>query len=355
MGVVLGVDAQGRSYSAVEDLTLRYSALLVGTVTDEVTGRAPRTPLQVRTDSEGVMVKTFRDGGYGLAGDAGRILPDHASTDHELRLQLAAPGYRAAATLAVSVPHGSALPVTAPQLKLRPLPVRLRGRVTGGFPDPGPVEAALVRLTGRGGQELVGLRRPLERDHSVGTPVRGLTTAGPVRQVLTRAPAGATQLDLNDASGLTGGQVIGTGWDRAVAFANIASLGPGPGQVQLAAPLADAVPVGTQVRAFSVSGAGPAPTLQRAADAGDGLLLTDTALPPSADAVRIGVPATPEVEFQAVGAVSDPAGFYTLDGVGGVLELEARAFPPGAGPPGPTRRWVLAYGQLNVVDLQLAP
>jgi hypothetical protein len=240
-------------------------------------------------------------------------------------------------------------------VKLRPLPVRLRGRVTGGFPDPGPVGAALVRLTGRAGQELVGLRQPLDRDHPAGTPVRGLATAGPVRQLLTRAPEGATQVDLVDALGLTVGQVIGAGWDRAVAFANIAGLGPGPGQVQLAAPLADAVPAGTQVRAFSVSGAGPAPTLQRAADAGDGLLLTGTALPPAADAVRVGVPGTPEVEYQAVGAVSDPAGFYTLDGVGGVVELDARAFPPGAGPPGPARRWVLAYGQVNVVDLQLAP
>lgn len=69
------------------------------------------------------------------------------------------------------------------------------------------------------------------------------------RHVVAPAPAaGATQLALDDASGLAAGQRLLLGPDDgSQEYAVLASVGPGPGQVTLQAPLRHAHPVGAAV------------------------------------------------------------------------------------------------------------
>jgi hypothetical protein len=358
VGVLLTVETKDRTYTSVEDRTLVFSALLVGKVVDQVTGKATRTPVQVRTEREGALVKPLPNGGYGVAGYADRVLPDLATTAHQLQLEFAARGYDGA-TVVVSVPAGSTLPVQVPPVQLRPLPVRLRGRVVASSLNPAPVDGALVTLAGHDGQDLVGLRRPLDRDHPTGSQVRELTTVGPVRTLQAEARQGATAIQLNNISGLTAGRVIGIDWTRAVEFATVAGPGPGAGQVALQAPLGRSFPAGTKVRRFSLPGTGAAATLAGAARAGDGLLLVQgpavPALPPTVTAVRVASPGATGIEYRALGAVSDAAGFYTLDGIGGVVTLEVLARPAAAGTAGPAVPVAVQHGQVNVVNLQLAP
>jgi hypothetical protein len=358
VGALLTVETKNRTYTSVEDRTMVFSALLVGTVADQVAGKATRTPVQVRTQREGTFVKVLPNGGYAVAGDADRVLPDLATTAHELRLGFAAPGYDDAVVV-VSVPAGSTLPLQVPPVQLRPLPVRLQGRVVASSLNPAPVDAALVTLAGRDGQDLVGLRRPLDRDHPAGSQVRELATVGPVRTLQAEARQGATVIQLDNVSGLSAGGVLGIDWTRAVEFATVAGPGPAAGQVALQAPLPRTFPPGTQARGFALPSAGATATLAGAARAGDGLLLLQgtavPALPPTVTAVRIAGPGATGVEYRALGAVSGAGGFYTLDGVGGVVTLDVLTRPAAAGAAGPAVPVAVQYGQVNVVDLQLAP
>ena len=72
--------------------------------------------------------------------------------------------------------------------------------------------------------------------------------------------------------------------------------------------------------------------------------------------MQIGNPATPEVEFAAVGALSDADGFYALEGIGGVETVDLRGRATAVSPDGPRFSRTLEYGRrTNVVNLRLAP
>ena len=84
--------------------------------------------------------------------------------------------------------------------------------------------------------------------------------------------------------------------------------------------------------------------------------MLDAALDPDTAAVQIGNPATPQVEYAAVGALADAAGFYALDGIGGVETIDLRARATAVSPQGPRFPRTLEYGRpINVVNLKLAP
>jgi hypothetical protein len=347
--------ASGRAYTSVPDITVTLSAIVAGRVLDGVTGRAPGTPVRVDLVRDGAVVVLLQDGWYGVVGYLERVLPGHADTDHELRLAFSAEGYRSVEERAVPVPRGHALPVAVPDVLLRPLPVRLRGRVTVSSLDPDPVDGARVRVTGDVGADLVALREPLLRSHPAATPVRGLAAGGPVRQLTAAVDAGATELALNDASGL--GPVVGVGGPATVELAAVSVVGPAAGRITLAGPLRRRAPAGAPVRGFGTAGS-PWQATAREADAGDGLLrLVDPVPAGTPDAVRIGV-AGAAAEYRAVGAVSGPDGYYSLAGVGGVTAIRVTADAGGGGAGGgaaPPVRWVIEYGAVNVVDLRLAP
>jgi hypothetical protein len=256
------------------------------------------------------------------------------------------------------VPAGAALPVTAAGVDLRPFPVRLEGRVTRSTLNPAPVADAIVRIANRQGQALVSLRTPVHEPHPQGTEVRPITVAdnGTERRLAAPAESDARTVVLDDVSGLTG-RVVAFDWRRELEFARVETVDAASSTAALSAPLTRAYRRDTRLKQFTVSpGTPPSRSLDRDADAGDGLLVLDGPLDADTAAVQIGNPAAPEVEFAAVGALSDADGFYALDGIGGVETVDLHARATVVSPDGPRFPRTLEYGRrTNVVNLRLAP
>lgn len=358
MGVRMQVDANARTYTVVEDLTSVFDVLVEGTVVDDVTGTAPRTTLELETDREGVFVKALDNGIFCLAGELDWVLPRHATTAHSFPLTIRARGYLPQ-TFLVSAPAAGALPLTLPEARLRPSPVRVQGRVVQSSMNRTAAAGAIIRIANVGAQSRIALRTPLHADHGATTPVqrRNATPAGVVRNLSRDAARGTDVLALTGAA-VAGTPVLGLEPARQLEFVPVAAAGPGPSEVTLTQPLTRSYLAGTEVDEFTFSTPGGSPVRQLTRDAlvGDGLLLLNDIIGLAATAVQVGDAAAGPIELHAVGAVTDADGYYALDGVGGVTEISLRARPTPTGVAGPTVLWKLDYGSSsNLVNLQLAP
>ena len=193
------------TYEVVEDREAHFDAVVSGAVTDEVTGRAPRTAVAVRPTRDGAVGKYLEHGVWCVACDLERALPGYPVAPETFDVELSAPGYRPA-SLTVTVAAGSAIPVAAADVALRPLPVRLEGRLTRSTLDPTPVADGIVRIADRPGQALVSLRTALHGAHPQGTNVRPIvvTAAGTERTLAAPAESGARAIALDDVTGLAG-------------------------------------------------------------------------------------------------------------------------------------------------------
>jgi hypothetical protein len=351
------VVAGARTYDAVEDRVLRFDALAVGVVTDEVTGRAPRTAVTVATSREGAVTKYFDHGLWCVSGDVERVLPGYPGVADAFDVGLSAPGYRPK-SVPVTIAAGAALPVSAAAVQLRVFPVRVRGRVTRSTLDPSPVADAIVRIAPRPGQTLVSIRTPLHGAHAAATAVRSvvLNPAGTQRRLTAPAASGTRRIVLDDVTGLAGA-VVALDWQRGLELVHVETVDAAAKTLTLSGPIARTHATGTFARRVSVSlAAAPVRALARDADAGDGLLLLNGALASGTRAVQVGVAGTPEVEYASVGVLTDADGYYTLDGIGGVETVDVRARATLASPEGPRFPQTLDYGQrINVVNLRLAP
>lgn len=346
------VPAAERSF--VLDAELVFGALATGRATDEVTGGPPLAPLVLTTRRLGVRAKTLPDGSFALAGTVRRVLPRLADAATSFDAELRARGYRPQ-TLTIAVPRNSALPLRLAPVALRPLPVRLDGRVVRSETDRSPVAGASVRTVNLTGQRALSLRTPLAGDHAVGTPVRSrtFTTPGTTRRLTATAESGARTLKLDNPTGLAAGAVLALDWERATELVVLDGSASVTGAVPLRVALVRTFAAGTEVREAALGGGAASRQLARSADAGDGLLLLNAAL--TAQAVEVGDPATPAVEYRAVGAITDANGFYSLNGIGGVSAVALAPTQAGVGT-GPTVTVELDYlRSRNVVDLQLVP
>ena len=336
------------------DLELAFGAIATGRATDEVTGGPPLAPVLLSTQRPGVRPKYLPDGSFALAGVMRRVLPRLAESATSFDVELRARGYRPHA-LTVTIPRASALPLRLAPVALRPLPVRVEGRVVRSETDRSAVAGARVRSVNLPGERTLSLRTPLVGDHAVGTLVRSrsLTTPGPTRRLTASAESGARTLKLDDATGLAAGDVLAIDWPRATELVVLDGPGNVTGAVPLRAALVRMFRAGTEVRAAVLGVGASARQLVRFADAGDGLLLLNAAL--SAQSVEIGDPATPAVEYRAVGALTDAEGYYALNGIGGVRTVGLATTLPGSGT-GPTVTVELDYMRSpNVIDLELVP
>jgi hypothetical protein len=194
--------------------------------------------------------------------------------------------------------------------------------------------------------------------HPQGTDVRPIAVAdtGTERRLTAPAESGARSVTLDDVTGLVG-RVVGLDWQHGLEFARVQAVDAATSTAALTGPLTRAYASDTRLKQFTVSpGTPPSRTLDRDADAGDGLLVLDGALDPDTAAVQIGNPATPEVEFAAVGALADADGFYALEGIGGVETVDLLGRATAVSPDGPRFERTLEYGRrTNVVNLRLAP
>jgi hypothetical protein len=357
MGTRFTVTAGSTTYEVVEDVVGLYDAIATGLVGDDVTLRAPRTDVTVTASRSELTGTYLESGAWGVSGRLERALPAYPGAAETFDVQLSAPGYRPAA-LTVTVPAGAALPVSTAGVELRPLPVRLEGRVMQSTLNPAAVADAIVRIADRPGQTVVSLRTPVHGPHPQGTDVRPIAVAdtGTERRLAAPAESGARSVTLDDVTGLVG-RVVGFDWQHRLEFARVQAVDAAASTAVLTGPLTRAYPSDTRLKQFTVSpGTPPSRTLDRDADAGDGLLVLDGSLDPDTEAVQIGNPATPEAEFAAVGALSDADGFYALEGIGGVETVDLLGRATAVSPDGPRFPRTLEYGRrTNVVNLRLAP
>jgi hypothetical protein len=331
------------------DLVLPWHALVHGRAVDDVSG-APLSPdlTVARHGAPGSLPVgvELKDGGiFCVSGHLPTVFPGETPPALVLDLALAGPGLRPSA-LTVTVPTPAAAPVDAGDVRMRPLPVRLQGRVTRQS-DRTPVPGAVVTLVddphppAPPTAHVLALRQPLARAHLDGAEAQPLTPVGPDRHLAAAAKPADQAVQLDDATGLAAGDLLlFDSPDAAPVAAVVAAATPA---VQLTGPLGVALPGGALARALRP---GAAAHLAGATDAGDGLVLVDTALAAAAVAIDAG-----DVEVRYVGALTDAQGYYHLDGVGRVTTVFAAAAAPplNAAPVAAT----LAYSRrINVLDLE---
>jgi hypothetical protein len=368
------IEDGGLVYTVVDDETTIYQAIVVGRVLDEVTGTACREPVTLTAARTAggppatvLAPRILTDGYFCVAAYAELVFVD-PTVAHQIHLTFSAAGYRPA-ELMVAMPPLSSYPteLAAPVL-LRPLPIRLQGRVT--LPGGGPLHPALVELgmdltaVPPPADRLVGLRSALGSGHPGPSPgpaasLHPLSFNGGPRHVVVLVPGGTQVVKLDDRTGLTAGDILYLG-DEAIGdgqFRVIAALGPSiqasPGDVTLANPVLGDQAVGTPARGLTPTGA--ALGLSRAADAGDGVIFAATLQPVVADAISIVDPVGGRDESALVGATTDVDGYYRFDGVGRLPDLVVSAAGTGAaaGHVAAPMPWSIDFSQpVNVVDLR---
>jgi hypothetical protein len=349
------VAAGNRTYVVSEDVHLRYQAVAVGRVTSAVAGMPTPAGIVVGAARPGVRT-VVRDADFCLAADPRLVFPAAASVD----VSIAADGF-APATITVAIDPAS-LPAAAGTVALRPLPVRVQGRVVDDARS--PLQSARVLSiddptvgTTPSTHALV-FARPLARGHAAAVTVEEahVASTSAVGTLTATAGPGAQRLELASRTGLVAGTVIGVSALGGGDYAEVAKVvdpGPAPlgaaGTVTLRDPLTQTLAAGAAVDAFAFGGTGASTTLAAAAQAGGAVVVAGAVL---SGLVRIEPGADEEYRF--VGAPTDSQGYYRLDGIGDVLSLWLAAEAPGfqQGHQAVTVR----YGTpVTVVDFQLTP
>ncbi len=203
------------------DALLTYQALVIGRISDRLTGRAPRSAATVSLEQLGangrpawrlaLPTRVFANGAYAIAGDPLSALPVPTGGETlDLRLVTRCPGYFEerfdfsldAAALALQpeqrtvlglplVTRRLAAPLLEHDVQLLPLPVALSGRVVEADDPTAPVNNAQVRVTGVAGARLVGR---LHFGHGAEAVAIQDETEGDDVPVVRDLPAGAMSL-----------------------------------------------------------------------------------------------------------------------------------------------------------------
>lgn len=353
------VQVESRRYTVVDDVTLTLRVLLVGRVVNDLTGRGLAHSLS--TEPAGFRVRVVDGGWFAVSGYPEVAFPRLATSAYAVRLSVEAEGYAPASILA-SVPAGSQFPLNVPELRLRPFPVRLQGRVSDEDDPHPPIPGALV-FAQDPGQHAVLLRRPIRRDRAVGTPVREVQftaapVVGPAKTLAAPAAPEATRVRLNDRQGVLAGRILRLGDLRLGELAEIQSVAPNPadltlpGDVFLTLPLSRSFPAGAPCAELAVAVVNPPNKhLNRTAVAGEAVVVLDADLTASAIELTDGVHPS---EYHDLGALTDAAGYYAADGFGGVVELDLNASAAGFTTPTTPHAFRIDYDrEVNLADWRL--
>jgi hypothetical protein len=344
MGVHYQTQAQGLVYTVTDDLQSTYAALVTSSLVDEVAG----TPLQIEAvvtpDLPGVGVNMTDNALFALTGYAELVFPKLSTTAYVIHLQIVAPNYRPA-TVTVAVPAGSALPIVFRAINMRPLPVRLQGRVVRAS-DRSAIPGATMTSTDN---SILLLRSPLYFDHLSGVTVNAFTFSptGVACNLIAPVNAGSSTVFLNNNAGLAG-QTLQIGSDPEAEVISVQTVGPAAGQVNLQNQLNSGFPANTPARPVNPSPVGTSAALARNSNAGDGLLVL--AGPLAASGIQISDGA--RTESHLLNAITDSSGYYHLNGLTGVVSLDLSASAGGFTTSSTTM--FLAYNDpVNVVDFRL--
>lgn len=347
MGVRYEVQADSLLYTVVDDLTVSYQAVFLLPLVDAITGAPLDVVSTVSADLPGVAAQVTDGGLASGAAYVDRVFPDLATKPYSIQLQIDAPGYQSTG-FTVNIPIAASLPVVFPALPLRHIPVRLQGRVVKAA-DRTAVASATV--SSKDNKELL-LRTPVRFAHLAGVTVKSLSFAptGPARKVKADVRAGSDRLVLDNNGGLGASAHLQFGNSVVGAIYEVASIGPDPGLVVLNSKLAFGFVAGTPVRELTASAASGTTTLARSSDAGDGVLVVNSALTDKGVEISDGS----FTEFHWLNAVSDAAGYYRVNGIAGVKTLELLC--NAAGFSVADQPWSPEYSDpINVVDFRLTP
>jgi hypothetical protein len=342
------VEANGRQYTVVDDCSISYRVLIVGSATDEIFGDLFAPDLRVSIDRPLLNPKATPSGLFAIAGYPEQAFPLLGSTATGVNLTFEATGFRTA-TAPMIVHMNQVFPAAAPAVALRRLPVRIQGRVVTDTLPRTPVSGVLIY-----GQNVTLLRSPLYFAHPGGTVVQEvvLSSAGSGK-LDSDLRAGVRVLDLHTQSGLAPNVVLrlSNADQSVVEYGVVDHLGPGPvsqpGQVFLTNSLNRSFSQGTVAQFLTAAPGGVPLTLTAQSDAGDGVLQTGQVI---TGATVVVDPGTPAAEFHEIGALSDSEGFYGLDGMGRVREI---ALQPD-NHANALVEWALDYDQaVNIVDFRI--
>ena len=353
------IQANDLLYTVVDDCATVYWAILTGAVTDEIFGDFFSPEFVVEVSRNGLRAKTTPTGLYAVTGYPGQSFPQLNSTSYTVNLILSAPGFRDN-PLQVTIPQNAALPVTVQNVAMRRLPVRIQGRVVSDATR-APVAGALISSVNNPisppAIHMTIVRSPLYFAHVNGIPVQQVTMTPFGSATLTQdAEAGTQILSVTARNGLTTNSVVrlANGSQVLLEYGVVDHLGPGaanqPGQVFLRNILnrSYAAGVSTSVQFVNATSIGAPANLTTDADAGDGVLLATQLL--NGTTVELE-PATPNLEYHEIGALSDTDGYYGLDGMGRVSEIFLQA---SQGTSKEIEDWFVEYDQaINIVDFRL--
>lgn len=347
MGIRYQTATEDFVYTVVDDLQSTYAALITSGLVDEVWG----TPLQVEAVITSDIAATginLGDGAlFAVTGYASQVFPQLATTPYTVNLEVVAPGYRTAG-VAIHVPAGTTLPFVFAPIKMRPLPVRLQGRVVKDS-DRSPIAAATIAS---GDNTVLLLRSPLYFDHAAGVTINTytFTAVGGALTLASPVTGGSNMIFLSSTAGIGPTQTLQIGTDPLTELAIIQSIGPLPGQVNLFNSLNSSFPQNSNVQPMNPVGPGASATLQRGSNARDGLVVLSAGLSGTAIQVSDGA----QSEFHLINPVADGSGYYHCDGLTGVESVDLQAIAGGFTTG--TATWFIVYSDpVNVVDFRLKP
>jgi len=339
------VQVEDSTYKVVDDQLRVYHALIAGRLLNAVSGVPLGSAPKLVLDRPDLTVR-FTEGGYWVVrGYVELAFPDLATTAYNIKVSVAAGGYRPA-TVPVKIPINSTFPVLAGDALLMPDPVRIQGRVVDE-PTRSPQPGSAIAVTTA---NVAVLRTPISAGHAAGIAVhtRTLGPAGPARAIAADVRAGSSEMTLDNAAGLAAGDILQLGAPSMLEFAVVQAVGA---TVRLRLPLMRSRPAGTPVQAVVAGGAGPNATLAVDAAPGDGILRLSVALGPGAALEIVDGAGS---EFRALNAVADANGYYQLDGITGIAALSLSASH--AGFSNAPIDWAIDYNQaVNNVDFRLTP
>ncbi len=349
-------------YTVVDDCVTVFSAMIVGSVSDEILGRFDSSSLQVKFARNDLRATVTRQGMYAISALPPRSFPKLDTQSYTVDYTLHADGFRDV-SLSVNIPASPALPVPAATMAMRRVPVRLQGRVvqdTNGL----PVGGALIVCVDNPNPpspppppplpHTLLMRSPLYFAHPVNAPMQQVTLSTAGGAHLTQpAAAGSRTILLDTTAGLSGSAFVqlANAASTIVEYATVSSVGPQPGLVTLNNALNRSFPQGpaTTVRFVAASPAGSTAHLLLDADAGDGVLIADTLLQVNTVAIDLGGSA---VEYHELGALTSNDGYFAVDGIGRAAQIFVR---PNPGTPGlPVVPWFIEYDQaVNFVNFMI--
>ena len=350
-------------YTVVDDVTLDVLAIFIVELVDEMSDAPP--PVSASIDWPGLMATGLDDGVVCISGQLPIAFPQLATTTYHVPFVVHAEDCADVPLVGV-IGAASLLPLTIAAPPLRRTPVAVLGTVVHDtIPPRAPIAGASIISVDDPSSPPVEhafvLRTRLHAAHAAGTNVvvTPLSTVGAPIAVSATSPPGSTVVMVSDRSTLTAPSLIRIGAEPVWEYAAVTEVAPfplpmnTPGLVTVSAPLTRGAELNAPVQVVSTGAAGASAALTRDSATGDGLLMLTAVLTGATVEVADANPAN--VEYAAVGAVTDANGAYRADGIGRLSTVFFTAAASGETTSAPTPVTLDLDRTTSRLDFRLTP